>query len=307
MNRPAPLFRTYRSYIRERFGRPVLKVPLHAGFSCPNRDGTLSAGGCTFCDNEAFSPALKARGTPVEQLERAMARTSGQFDAYIAYFQPFSNTYGTVRKLREAFEPLIGHPGLVGIAVGTRPDCFSDEKYAYLGDVAVRTYLSVELGLQSADDEILRRCNRGHTFAQFESACLRLHTAGIETAAHILLGLPGETDETVVRTAQAVAALPVHGVKLHQLMIIAGTPMERSLREGAVEALSLERYAELVAMFLSYLRPDQCIHRLVADTRPERGLVAPQWSVRKAAAVSYIRSYLIDKGVRQGARNKLNV
>ena len=281
-----------------------MKVPLHAGFSCPNRDGTLSGDGCAFCDNEAFSPAVGAQGTPAQQLERAMAKTAGRFDAYIGYFQPYSNTYGTVQKLREAYEPIIAHQGIVGIAVGTRPDCFSEDIYAYLGDVAGRTYLSVELGLQSADDGILRRCNRGHTFAQFETACRRLYSLGIEVVAHVIIGLPGETDETVSRTAMAVAALPVHGVKIHQLMIIAGTVMEKMLREGAVEPLSLASYAGHVARFLSYMRPDQCVHRLVADTRPDKGLIAPQWSARKAAAVSYIQSYLVQKGVRQGMERK---
>jgi radical SAM protein (TIGR01212 family) len=293
-------YRTYRAYIKERFGKPVLKVPVNAGFSCPNRDGTTGRSGCSFCDNEVFSPVAHDVSDPLEQLKRAIAKASGRFEAFIPYFQPFSNTYGTVDALKRAYEPVIACPGVVGIAVGTRPDCFNDGIYAYLEDVAARTYLSVELGLQSSDDEILKKCNRGHTFAQFEQACRRLSAAGAEVVAHVMAGLPGDTDDSLRRTAQSIASLPVHGVKIHQLMIIRGTAMEDLYLRGGVEALSLEKYACSVGIFLSHIRPGQCVHRIAADTRPDKGLIAPEWSLDKKSAVDYINRYLEEKGITQG-------
>ncbi|MBD3394541.1 MAG: TIGR01212 family radical SAM protein, partial [Chitinivibrionales bacterium] len=212
------LYRTYRSRVKERFGRPVLTVPINGGFSCPNRDGSLSTEGCAFCDNGAFSSVAGDLSPPAEQLARAIARTSGKFELFIAYLQPFTNTYASVERLREIYEPLIARAGVVGLAVGTRPDCLSESVVSYLADVASRTYLSVELGLQCGDDAVLARVNRGHDFACFGDACARLHRTGAEVVAHILLGLPGQTESSVEQTAVKLARLPVEGVKIHQLM-----------------------------------------------------------------------------------------
>ncbi len=294
-------YRTYRSYIRERFGKPVLKVPINGGFSCPNRDGTIGVSGCTFCDNRAFSPVADSHAPAIEQLQRAIAKAAHRFDLFMPYLQPYSNTYGPVSKLRSVYEPLVAHPKTAGLAVGTRPDCFCDETFEYLHDVARRIYLSVELGLQSADDEVLRMCRRGHTYGDFERSAKRLAVSGIEVVAHVMIGLPGDSPESVCLTAERLASLPVHGVKLHQLMVVEGTEIARWYREGKVQELGLERYAELVGMFLARLRPDQCIHRLVADTRTEKGLLAPSWSADKSRTISYIHGYLAKSGIFQGA------
>lgn len=279
---------SYRRYLTDRFGSPVLKIPLNAGFSCPNRDGTISSTGCAFCDNRSFSPVAGSQSPPLSQLCHSIERARGKFRCFLPYLQPFSNTYADVSTLQEIYEPLLEPEGVVGLAIGTRPDCFSHGVFDYLRQLASRTYLSVELGLQSAHDSTLRLVNRGHSRRDFEMAVTRLASDGVEVAAHVILGLPGETEAMMMETAKVLAGLPVHGVKLHQLMIIEGTALHGLFEAGELMPMSLERYAESVASFISHLRPDQCIHRLMADSRPEHGLVAPMWSGDKAGSLRVI-------------------
>lgn len=293
-------YTTYRSYLKNRFGKPVLKIPINAGFSCPNRDGIKSDAGCTFCDNRSFSPAALNSSSVVSQLEKAVQKASDTYDFFIPYLQPFTNTYGSVEQLTSVYEPLIALPGVIGLAVGTRPDCLSDEICDYLADIARRTYLSVEMGLQSASDEVLGYNNRGHTFADFKKAVGRLAEREIEVVAHIMIGLPKDTRAKMVHTAQELARLPVHGIKVHQLMIIKDTRMEQWYNSGEVKPLTLADYAELAGEFITYLRPDQYIHRIMADSKVEFGLVEPLWSAEKLKSVEYIRSYFRDNNLFQG-------
>jgi uncharacterized protein len=300
-------YNSYRAYLKKRFGVPVLKIPVSAGFSCPNRDGVKSLSGCTFCDNRAFSPAAEATGSALDQLQKSISRASTRYKAFIAYLQPFSNTYGSVDRLRAVYEPLINVPGVVGLAIGTRPDCFTDEVYDYLGDLAGRTYLSIELGLQSSHDATLALVNRGHTFGDFAVTVKRLAAPGIATVAHAVLGLPGESSAMMFETASSLAALPVSGVKVHQLMIIKDTPMERVFTEGKVSALTIEEYAPLLSGFLSRLRPDQHIHRIMAEIdNSATTLVAPAWSAHKQASMQFLQSYLEKNEVVQGNKYKKN-
>lgn len=293
-------YNSYRSYLRKKFGKPVLKIPVNGGFSCPNRDGTLSVRGCAFCDNRSFSPVAVSPPDMQTAFEHALSRAGERFGAVIAYLQPFTNTHGPVSRLKEVYEPLIAYPEVVGLSIGTRPDCLSPEVCDYLAEITSRTYLSVELGLQSAVDQTLRRVNRGHCVADFEGACERLADRGIYTVAHVMLGLPGERPEDMCRTAERLASWRVGGVKVHQTMVIRGTALEEDYRHGLFEPLTLERYVELVAAFLARLRPDQHIHRLVADSRAERGLIAPRWSEEKLKAVEAIGNYLAREDIRQG-------
>jgi radical SAM protein (TIGR01212 family) len=282
----------YRSYLKKRFGANVLKIPVNAGFSCPNRDGTKSFDGCAFCDNRAFSPVHASLSSPIDQVSGAIDKCHGKYKLFLPYLQPFSNTYAPVGKLKSVYEPLLSITGVIGLAVGTRPDCFDESIYNYLADVNKRAYISVELGLQSGHDSVLEGMNRGHTARDFKDAVLRLDRLGIETAAHVILGLPGETESMVEETAAMLAGLPVSGVKVHQLMIIAGTPLEQMYRSGRARALSIEEYAALLRKFLAGLRPEQHIHRLAADSKPEHGLIAPMWSADKTKAVNYIKGQL---------------
>ena len=297
-------YTTYRSYIRERFKKPVLKVPVNGGFSCPNRDGTKSSEGCIFCDNRSFSPAACDVSSVLVQLGNALSRARKHREYCIAYLQPFTNTYGTIEQLKAVYEPVIALPDVIGLAVGTRPDCLSEEICDYLAEVARRTYLSVEIGLQSTSDTVLDRNNRGHTYGDFLDAVARLARRNIETVAHVMIGLPGDSWESVMTTAQELAGLPVHGIKIHQLMIIRGTKMEEWYTRGEVEPLSIEAYAKYAGNFICYLRPDQYIHRIMADSKPEHGLLAPLWSAEKIRSVQYIKQYMQANGLFQGKRWK---
>jgi radical SAM protein (TIGR01212 family) len=283
---------SYRSYLKSRFGGNVLKIPVNAGFSCPNRDGAKSAEGCAFCDNRAFSPAYANDLSPVEQVRGAIERGGGRYKFFLPYLQPYSNTYAPLDKLKSVYEPLLLIDGVAGLAIGTRPDCFNEPVYEYLGDLNKRTYLSIELGLQSGHDSILKSMNRGHTVQDFVNAVCRLDQLKIETVAHVILGFPEETEEMAVETAEMLAGLPVRGVKIHQLMIIEGTPLARMYRSGELRAMTLEEYANLLGKFISRLRLDQHIHRIAADSKPEYGLIAPLWSANKMETLDYLKSRL---------------
>lgn len=297
-------YNSYRRYIKSKFGMPVLKVPLNGGFSCPNRDGSKSFSGCVFCDNRAFSPAAQKCDSSLKQLCDIIQRFQGRFNAFIAYLQPFTNTYGNIEKLRSVYEPLLSVPQVVGLAIGTRPDCFSKEIFEYLDELSERTYLSIELGLQSVHQETLDKINRGHTFSDFCNTVERLKLSGIETVAHVMLGLPGETGEMMIETAKKLSQLPVSGVKIHQLMVIEATELENWYKNKLVEPLELQRYVDILCKFISFLRPDQHIHRLLADSKKEYGLIAPLWSEQKHQSLSKIYSYMEKNNVKQGSNFK---
>lgn len=297
-------YNSYSASLKKRFGTPVLKLPVNAGFNCPNRDGARSSSGCAFCDNRAFSPAAGAAGSPLEQLQTSIRRASARYRKFIAYLQPFSNTYGDAERLRDVYEPLVNVPGVVGLSIGTRPDCLSGPVVEYLGDLARRTFLSVELGLQSSHDTTLAFINRGHTFDEFVEAVEALAAKAVETVAHVILGLPGESEGMMFETASRCAGLPLAGVKIHQLMIIKGTRMEQWYTEGKAKALAIEEYAPLLCGFLERLRPDQHIHRIMSDARKENGLIAPGWSASKQSSVQFLHGYMDKNGVVQGSRYK---
>jgi radical SAM protein (TIGR01212 family) len=294
------IYNSYRNYIKKRFGKLVLKIPINGGFNCPNRDGTKSKSGCHFCNNLSFSPAVKNTCSAIEQLKNAINRVSG-FDLFIPYLQPYSNTYGSVELLRSIYETLLEIPGVVGLAIGTRPDCFTDEIFEYLKELSARTFLSIELGLQSSHDCTLTMINRHHTFADFVSTVERLAHSGIETVAHVMLGLPGETAEMMTETARRLSMLPLSGVKIHQLMIIENTRIHQWYKDKTYKPLSIEEYAQLLGDFLRHLRPDQHIHRIMADSKPEYGLVAPAWSADKNRSVNFLHEYFKRTGIVQGS------
>ncbi len=298
-------YTSYRAAVKSRFGRPVVKIAVNGGFSCPNRDGTKSGTGCVFCDNRSFSPVSQIpNSSATEQLRTALARPSVAGRPVIAYLQPFSNTYATVERLRSVYEPILLVPGVVGLAIGTRPDCFSEEIHGYLSELSRRTCLSVELGVQSSHDDTLLRCNRGHSFEDFTRTVVRLSAEGIETVAHVILGLPGENLSMMRETARRLADLPCTGVKIHQLMIIEGTECAAWYREGKLRVFTLTEYAEVVTMFLSHLRPEQHIHRIVADSTRSRGLIAPLWSADKSSSLNAIHRYMDRCSAFQGSNRK---
>ncbi len=299
-----PYWRSFDAYLRERFGAKVLKIPLDAGFSCPNRE--RGGEGCSFCDNAAFSPhAVRPGGKPAPldaQIETGLARAARRgARACMAYFQAFTNTYAPIAALKDAYDRAAGRPGIVALAVGTRPDCVGDDVLELLASYCARVEVWLELGLQSANDETLARLNRGHTYAQFLDAVARCRRFPLKLCVHVIIGLPGETRARGNRTADELAALSVHGLKLHPLQILAGTRLAEEHARGAVALISEDEFVARAADFLERTPPDVVIQRLTADALGP-ALIAPSWSRNKQRLLAKIADELARRGTRQGAR-----
>ncbi len=298
---PFPGDRRYRAlgpYLRQRFGGPVFKVPVDAGFSCPNRDGTTGTGGCIYCNNSSFSPG-RARLPVRRQIAEGIAAGRRKAERYIAYFQSFSNTHGLPDQLRALYEEALACPGVVGLAIGTRPDCLPGPVLDCLADLSRRHPLWLELGLQTASDRTLSAINRGHSAAEFEEAVTRCRAAGIEVVAHLILGLPGEGPREMMASARFLTRLKVQGVKLHLLHVVRDTVLERRYYQGRVPLMGPRQYVEQVCDLLEILPPATVIHRLQADC-PEALLVAPAWINRKSSILNDINRTMENRDSWQG-------
>lgn len=298
-------FRTLAPELRRAFGRPVHRVALDAGSSCPNRDGTKGLGGCVYCDVEGSGTgALRSGQELSEQLERGIARARRRdADAgVIAYFQSYSNTYVEVARLREVLgvvEPWLGRP-IVAVSVATRPDTLPPEALEVLAELGRRVPVWVELGLEAADDQVLVDIQRLHTVADFRAAAQRSRAARLEVVAHAILGLPGDGREGARRTAEVIAAEPVQGVKVHQLMVLKRTVLAAWWRAGRVEVLDVDTYVDWLADFVERLHPEQVLHRITGDApAPER--LAPYWDVHKNEVRERLAAELTRRGTRQGS------
>ncbi len=288
---------TYRSQLKKKFGSAVLKVPLNGGFSCPNK---IDGNACTFCDNRSFSPAALRAGEVLDQFKTISERRKNRYSAFIPYLQPNTNTYAPVEDLRQMYDPLIEVEGVVGLAIGTRPDCLGDEVVEYLAQLNAKTYLSLEIGLQSSSNRTLKKISRGHNFEEFAGAVKRVAKHGIEVVVHVMAGLPGETVEDMVQTIKDISTLPVQGVKIHQLMVIDDTELADQYRLGEFKTLSIEEFAPILTEMIRHLRPDIAVHRLMADTKKEYGLISPMWSLDKDPSMIFLQKYLVESGVVQG-------
>ena len=310
------LYRDLNSYLRDRFGERVQKVPIDAGFTCPNRDGTISSTGCIFCSPRGSAAGfVDLKKSVSEQLEQGIATSRARYRAskFIAYFQAFTNTYlpgaagsGTPKDLAavlmKVYQPALDHPDIVGLAVGTRPDCLSDAVIEMLLDISRTKLVFLELGLQSVHDATLSAINRGHDFASFADAVRRVENlrtlssqpagnTGLDIVVHLILGLPGETREMMLETARQVALMSVQGVKIHMLHVIRGTPLETMYRAGTVPLLSLEAYCDLVCEVLDILPSEMVIHRLTGEAS-SGDLVAPEWVLDKSKVRAAIQARL---------------
>ncbi len=275
-------YRDYSHWIREQFPYRVQKISVDAGFSCPNRDGRLSTSGCTFCDNKTFNPTYCNRSKSItRQLEEGKAFFSRKYPdmRYLAYFQAYSNTYGTLSELKAKYEEALSVDGVVGLVVGTRPDCITDETLAYLQQLNRQTFILVEYGVESANDATLRRVNRGHTFECSRQAIVKTHRLGILTCAHVILGLPGEDEREMLRQASLISELPIDILKLHQLQVIKGTPLAKEFAEHPFPVFTASEYADIVIKYISRLRSDIVLERFVSQSPPEM-VVAPKWGLK---------------------------
>ncbi len=295
---------TFGQYLLKRYGQRVHKLALNAGFTCPNRDGSKGVGGCTFCNNVSFGP--QARHTLELELQlaagrRVLAKRTGA-RRFMAYFQTYSNTYGEIAVLRARYESALMHPDVVGISVGTRPDCVSDAVLDLLAGYRARgKEVWLELGLQSADDATLARINRGHGFAEYRAAVLAAHRRGIPVCTHLIIGLPGEGREAALNTLERVLGLGVAGLKLHPLHVVRHTRLAIDWRRGDYQPLTLEDYVDICADLIERTPAEVLYHRLTGTASPEI-LLAPAWCARKWAVLNAIESELFRRGTRQGDR-----
>ena len=298
-------FNSYGSYLRRRFGFRISKVNVDAGFTCPNRDGSKGTGGCIYCNNVSFSPKGTQSIVPMEeQIAAGMTyhRTRLGSEKFIIYFQKYTNTYGSAALLSDLYHRALDHPDVIGISVGTRPDSLNDEALDLLTNIARTKYVCLELGLQSMDDAILNRINRGHTLEDFIEAVNRAVGRKIDICAHLIYGFPGESAAEFLKTADLMAGLPINSLKLHQLHAVEGTELAAMFRRGDFTPLAIEEYITTVADFLELLPPRISIQRLYGSA-PLEISVAPQWGLKNNQMWYAIVNELTRRGSWQGCRS----
>lgn len=293
-------YNDYSSWMQHFFPFKVQKISVDAGFSCPNRDGTVSTGGCSFCNNRSFNPSYcNGAKSVTQQIEEGKNFFSHKYPQmkYIAYFQAFSNTYSSLERLKAIYEEALSVDGVVGIIIGTRPDCIDDEKIEYLKKLSERTFVMLEYGIESVNDSVLKAVNRGHTFEQSRSAVEKTHQAGILCGAHIILGLPGESREMIIKSAKTISALPLDILKIHQLQILKGTALAKSAEHK--HTFSLDEYIELLADFIEHLRPTLVLERFVSQS-PADMLIAPKWGLKNYEFTHKLLRYMQERDMAQG-------
>jgi uncharacterized protein len=291
-------------YLAQRFGCRVQKISLDGGFTCPNVDGTVATGGCTFCDNRAFSPSRRVRRDAItSQIERGITGLKRRYstEKFLAYFQPATNTYGPLDKLRLLWDTATEDPRIVGLVIGTRPDCLPDEVLDLIDEFAARTYVSLELGVQTIHDASLDWMNRGHHHDASVEAMQRVAGRKFEVSLHIMLGLPGETHEMMMETADQVAAWNPAGVKIHNLYAVHRTELAGQIASGQVRLLELEEYVTILADFLERLPAQMVIERISGDA-PPNSLIAPLWCLNKGSIKKRLIEILENRGTFQGSR-----
>jgi uncharacterized protein len=297
----------YNEYLKGIFGARVQKISIDGGFTCPNVDGTVAVGGCTFCDNRAFSPSRRVRRADIaKQIERGIEGLRRRYDVqhYLAYFQPSTNTYGPLEKLRDLFEEALGDPRIVGLVIGTRPDCVADPVLDLIDELAQDAYVSLELGMQTVHDASLDWMNRGHHHDAFLDAMQRIAArpqTRFHVSLHVMLGLPGESRAMMMQTADEVARWRPAGVKIHNLYAVKRTKLADQVAAGEVRMLELDEYIELLADFIERLPPETVIERISGDAPPE-SLIAPLWCLQKGSIKSRLIETFESRGTLQGAQ-----
>jgi radical SAM protein (TIGR01212 family) len=295
-------FHTWNYEMREQFGTKVFKVMLDAGFTCPNRDGSIATGGCTFCSARGSGDfAGSRRDDLVTQFNkiRDLQHLKWPEAQYIGYFQAYTNTYAPVEELREYYELILQQPGVVGLSIATRPDCLPDDVLDYLAELNTRTYLWVEMGLQTIHEETSRLINRAHDTRCYEEAVQKLRARGIRVCAHIIHGLPQETHAMMLDTVQAVGNMDVQGIKIHLLHLMRKTPMVKQYEAGLLRFLEKDEYVGLIVDSLEILPTEMIIHRLTGDA-PRDLLIGPLWSLKKWEILNAIDNELIRRDTWQG-------
>ncbi|WP_153111330.1 TIGR01212 family radical SAM protein [Propionivibrio limicola] len=298
-------YHAYNDWVKQEHGGRLQKISIDAGFTCPNRDGKLGVGGCSFCNNEGFTPSYLREQREIErQIDTGLAfmrRRYPENKGFLAYFQSYSNTYADLDQLKKIYAVALGHPDIRGLVIGTRPDCLPDETLDYLQELAERTLVELEIGIESCSDAVLRECLRGHDFACTQDAIRRAARRGLFITGHLLLGLPLETRASLIDGAKALAQLPIDALKFHQLQIVRGTRLANQYRAApeSVPLLAPEGYLDAVIDVLEHLPPHIKIQRLGSEVPPELR-VSPDWGMRLSRFPALLDARLQARDTWQG-------
>lgn len=297
-------FNDYSTFIKKEISKKVQKISVNAGFSCPNRDGKLSKEGCIYCNNDAFSPDYcKHKNSITQQIDDGISFFSKKYTSmkYLAYFQFYTNTYAPLSELKKKYEEALSHPKIIGIVIGTRPDCINDEILDYIEELSKKCYLMVEFGVESVNDSTLKRINRGHLYAASVKAIEETAKRKIHNCAHFIIGLPGEDDSDFMKQARMVSALPVENLKLHQLQIHKGTVIAKEYEAHPEDfhLFSMDEYLDIVVRYLELLNPNIVLERFVSQT-PSEWLIAPRWGVKNYVFTDKLKKLLRERDTWQG-------
>ena len=299
-------YNDYGTWLRQRFPYKVQKISVDAGFTCPNRDGRLGTGGCIYCNNDSFNPSYCQREKSVKQQlveGKEFFRRKYPEMRYMAYFQAFTNTYSTLDHLKSLYEEALDVEDVVGLVIGTRPDCIDDTLLDYLTQLARQTMVTLEYGIETANDDTLRLIRRGHDFQCVRDAVERTKGRGIVIGGHVILGLPGEDAEESVRQATIMSELGLDVLKIHQMQIIRGTRLAQMYAENPFHLYSPEEYSELIVRYLEHLRPDMVVERFASQS-PKDMLIAPHWGLKNYELTNLIVNKMRKEGRRQGSLAK---
>lgn len=302
-----PLYNEFPQFLGRYFPYKVQKISLNAGFTCPNRDGTKGQGGCTYCNNQTFNPEYcRTEKTVSVQLEEGKQFFAHKYPSmkYLAYFQAYTNTYAGLESLKRKYEEALSVDGVVGLVIGTRPDCMPEDLLRYLETLNRQTFLLVEYGIETTCDETLRRINRGHTYATTVETVQRTAGCGILTGGHVILGLPGESHDAIVAQAGVLSELPLTTLKMHQLQLIRGTRMAHEYEQNPSDFHlfnDVNEYIDLVIDYVEHLRPDLVIERFVSQS-PRELLIAPDWGLKNYEFTARVQKRMKERGAYQGKR-----
>jgi len=300
-------YNSFGAYMKKRFGTAIYKVNIDAGFTCPNRDGSLGFGGCIYCNNDSFRPSSCKPSLPVrEQVKNGISYLSRRYGAnkFLAYFQPYSNTYASVNELEVFYKEALEEPSVIGLAIGTRPDCIDNEKLDLLESLAKNHFILVEYGLQSIYDKTLQFINRGHDYKAFLAAVSLTKSRGISVGAHLIVGFPTETKEEMLNMADEVSGLHLDFLKIHQLQVVKDTPLAVMYEEKPFHTFEYEEYLDFIVDFIERLSPDIVLQRLFA-TAPDEILIAPRWNRSRHQITRDIQQRFVDRNMFQGKRYKI--
>jgi len=298
-------YNNYSTYIKTIFGSRVQKISINTGFSCPNRDGTKGVGGCTYCNISTYSPDYcKPKKSITQQLNEGIAFFSTKYKAqkYLAYFQAYTNTYAEIEFVKKIYTEAVSHPDVIGIVIGTRPDCISEDLILFLEELAKKYYVSLEFGVESTLDKTLDLVNRCHSYQETIDAYELAKNRGIALGAHLIIGLPGESREEMMNHAVEISKLPIDLLKLHQLQVVKGTKMAKQIVENPemFELFTAEEYIDFISRFIGKLRPNIILERFISES-PKNMLIAPKWGgIKNFEIVAKIDKKLIEKDIWQG-------